>query len=106
MIIPVNVPLTIFRVCGGIPLTSAYLYNALGGKASSMSCQVVMHRHNHYHRHRYNQDYIAHQHRYEPSEEGDRLPDFEANRGRETSVTVTKEVSENAPPWLVPLAAY
>ena len=76
--------------------TSAYQYNALGGKTSSMSCQVVMHRnhHNHYH-HRHNQDYVAH-HRYEPSEEEELLPCFDANKGREKSGTVTKEVIEFA----------
>ena len=83
--------------CLRIPSKSAYIYNALGGKTSSMSCQVVMHRnhHNHYHQHRYNQDYVPHQHRYEPSEEEERLPRFDANREREKSGTVTKEVSEH-----------
>lgn len=98
--------LTCFRVIAGRgSLRRVPIYNALSGKASSMSCQVVMHRHHHdhYHQHqhnRYNQDYVAHQHRHEPSEEEERLPGFDANRRREKSGTGTKEqdFSSSSPP--------
>lgn len=98
--------LTCFRVIAGRgSLRRVPIYNALSGKARSMSCQVVMHRHHHdhYHQHqhnRYNQDYVAHQHRHEPSEEEERLPGFDANRRREKSGTGTKEqdFSSSSPP--------
>ena len=81
-----------------IHLLSAHqpLYNALCGKASSMSCQVVHDRSHHYqNQHKYNQDYrdyIGHRHSYETCAAC--LPKFGAYGIRQKSITGSKEVSE------------